>query len=287
MATLVALREADGDLKSAVDDMTGISWQALVMLIAGIVLITMLTQAFEFEAIRLLEGYWGTIVGPRHLSELGCRFHSWRNRQLRTTYKTLDKRAFADARNEMLTRNIDRKYVDILEGLRTGNPVAGATDADVTVAKQLDWVSFAHASDARRMERLEAVLDEYPTEEYRILPTRLGNTIRAYEDQVYDPREGRLEGSVLRIYHQLPLPLQSEHDQYRTRLDLYCSLSFVMALSAVAAVPLLAPVDWGLRAGASASLSILAVLSYRAAVASARGYGTALLTIKELQRSPL
>lgn len=287
MATLVALREADGDLKSALDDMTSVSWQALVMLVAGVVLITMLTQAFEFEAIRFLEGYWGTMAGPRHLSEFGCRFHSWRSGRLRTTYKTLDKRAFADARSEMLTRGIDRKYVDILEGLRTGNLVPGATDGDVAVAKQLDWLNFAHASDARRMERLETVLDEYPTEEYRLLPTRLGNTIRAYEDHVHDPSAGQLEGFVLRIYHQLPVPLQTEHDQYRTRLDLYCSLSFVMALSAVTAVPLLAPVDWRLRAGACVLLAILAVLSYRAAVASARGYGSALVTIKELRREPL
>ena len=186
----------------------------------------------------------------------------------------------------MLSRGIDRKYVDILEGLRTGNPSSGATSEEVTAAKSLDWFSFADAGDARRLARLERVLDEYPMDDYRILPTRLGNTIRAYEDQVHDPKEGQLEGFVLRIYHQLPVPLQIEHDQYRTRLDLYCSLSFVMVVAAAAAIPLLSPLGSASVAGVCGTLLLVAVLSYRAAVASARGYGTALVTIKELQLSP-
>jgi hypothetical protein len=115
------------------------------------------------------------------------------------------------------------------------------------------------------------------------MPTRLGNTLRAYEDRAHDPEEGRLEGLILRVYHRLPVSLQSEHDQYRSRLDLYCSLCFVLMLSAIAVVPSFLRLGWEYVTVTAGGLMIVATLSYRAAVASARGYGAAVEAISELR----
>ncbi len=38
------------------------SWGILIILLFGLVLTTMVTQAFSFGIIRLLEGYWGPVA---------------------------------------------------------------------------------------------------------------------------------------------------------------------------------------------------------------------------------
>ena len=45
------------DVSKTIHDITRINAASLALLVGGVVITTMLTQAFEFEAIRLLEGY--------------------------------------------------------------------------------------------------------------------------------------------------------------------------------------------------------------------------------------
>ncbi len=114
-----------------------------------------------------------------------------------------------------------------------------------------------------------------------MLPTRLGNLLRSYEDRAFQDLKGQtLAGAVQRVYHLLPIELRSEHDQHRTRLDLYCSMVLVATVVTVIAVLLLREIPgWTYLAGIIASGAAIAQLCYRAAIASADAYGHLLLQI--------
>ncbi len=118
----------------------------------------------------------------------------------------------------------------------------------------------------------------YPSLDYRILPTKLGNTLRTYEDKLHAVLGGSMEGMILRMYDSWPASLKDEHDHYRSRLNLYCSLFLVFLLSAAVAWPVLFIGNWLPPSLAMAMTISLAYFSYRAAIASARGYQTVLAT---------
>lgn len=274
-----SLRMVGGDAGRTVSLIASIGWTTLFLLIGSVVLMTMVTQAFEFEAIRLLEGYWGAGRTRSLLCDAGCTFHTWRRRRLRARRDSLERRAFAVARLTMLERGVPRHIVNILEADITGDDNGIGTDEEQTAARYLGWHSFARPAAVRRLSALDVRLLEYPSEDHRVLPTRLGNTLRSFEERAHDPKSGSLEGMVVRVFHQLPLAIQSEHDQYRTRLDLYCSMVIVFLLASAAAYPVLGWSDWRVPAVAVAVGLGLALLSYRAAIASARPYGIVLETI--------
>jgi hypothetical protein len=275
-------------LKQAIKDIGGMDLQSLILLIGSMVLVTTLTQAFEFAAIRFFEGYWGS---GRFLGLLGralSHLHLVKKRHLATRKKKLAYAAFAKARLDMLDRGIERWKVDILENKLHGRSLQGEPQEKLDEALKLDWFLWARPGDVRRLDAMELRSQEFP-KNHRILPTRLGNILRAVEDRVFDPSEGRLEGAVRRIFHLLPVPIQSAHDQYRARLDLYCSLTLVFAFSAIGI-----PVTWAFlpgwtveKASALAVGVVLALLSYRAAIASAKRYVETLWDIhEELTKRP-
>jgi hypothetical protein len=47
---------------------------------------------------------------------------------------------------------------------------------------------------------------------------------------------GSVETMVQELFDDLPFSLRVEHDEQRTRLDLYCSMVFVIALTTAIAV---------------------------------------------------
>ena len=147
-------------------------------------------------------------------------------------------------------------------------------------AEAFDWQPFAPADLMHQIEAVEATIDEYPAS-HRVLPTKLGNTLRAVEEVLPLGEEDDLEGAVIRRWSETSDAVQKEHDQYRTRLDMYCTLVFVFVALALLG-PLLLPHGPGYAKAATltslASL-FLALVSYRAAIASARGYTTVLRTI--------
>jgi hypothetical protein len=281
-----SLREADGDLSDAIGMIGSMSFSSLVLLLAAVVVATTVTQAFEFESIRLLEGYWGKSRLASWLADRLCGRHIKRRRRFEERKNELDDALFAFARQGMLQRGIPRSTVDILEAKRSGEPLPEGCEEEWEQVRGFDWQQFALPPDVRRVHELTAWLESsYPPLDYRILPTRLGNTLRAYEERAYEPGSGSLEGMVQRVFHELPASLQSEHDQPRRRLDLYCSLFLVFALAASAAFPVLIDFGWELPAIAAGVGVSLAWLSYRAAIESARAYGSALEAIGSFCRS--
>jgi hypothetical protein len=281
------LRIAKGDPVRAIQAISSMGWGSLVLVVGAIVLATMISQAFEFGAIRLLEGYWGTWWFASELSDLGCAVHIWQRDRLTRTKNALEDEAFARARTRMRVHPELRVIADILEARRLDEAMpVHSSDSDRQSALEHRWVDWARAKDVRRLNELTRRLKgDYPEVTHRVLPTRFGNVIRIYEDRVHTPGSGSLSGLVQRVFHELPFTLQLEHDQFRSRLNLYCSMVIVFVLAAVAAVPALGWSDWRAPAITAAVALAMALLSYQAAIASARAYGTVLETIGSVVES--
>ncbi len=263
----------------------------LVLLLFALVLTAMVTQAFEFGAIRALEGYWGNswiMRIPAHLGIAWQRF--WRDHLLKQRDLLLS-RAFQHSR--LLERNLiperKRYIVEIIQAELNGN-VSALTTGYVgrrreREAQDFDWRQFAPAALMRRLQQVETRIDEFPAD-HRLLPTRLGNTIRAVEQSLPLGDQEDLEGAVIRRWADTPPAVQQEHDAYRTRLDLYCTLVFVFAVLAILG-PILLPRVNGYSEAAIAyfvGFLVLGVVSYGAALASARRYTVVLKTIVNAPR---
>lgn len=277
----VFYRHHSMNLVDAIKRLTSGGIGELVLLLLVLVLATMITQAFSFEAIRALEGYWrrGMLAGLR---DRRIRSHASHRAALERRWLLERDRSFARARQRMLRGGTQRGLVDALEALVTGGDPGEELREE---AAQMGWRQFGDPAELARMDAIDARLRAYP-EEHRVMPTRLGNVLRAAEDSI-DDRQGEMEGYVLRNYPRIPDRLRLHHDQFRTRLDMYCTLVFVCTVLAAASQVLWFGVDgyglWIVVLGAV--YATLAVISYGAAVSSAIGYGTTLRTIKEVTRN--
>jgi hypothetical protein len=265
----------------------------LVVLLFAVVLATMVTQAFEFEVIRLLEGYWGNSLFTRGILHLSV------DRQQRKFYRLLRERnelTLRAFRESKLIENgiipADKQYiVDLIEAELSDGGAEARGWREKRKAREAQkykekWRQFAPAILISRLEAVESRIREYPRP-YRILPTKLGNVIRAVEDSIPTAQGDDLESFVIRQWDEIPNGLRKEHDQYRVRLDLYCTLMFVFLILAIIAAPLITLGSRYLVATivTSTAYLFLSFVSYGAAIASARGYGTALKAIADMNNT--
>jgi hypothetical protein len=275
----------------ALGSIAAVSLGGAVVLVVAIVVLTILTQAFAFEAIRVLEGYWGTLRPTEALADRRAR-------------KFEDARAALSERQADLTRRAWRSAREAIETAQSQAAARGDTDSDFCTwtpdmlaylgskllgqatlvqvtpdqrirALAIPWERFAPPDLLRRQVNVDKRLRDYPRPG-RALPTKLGNVLRAHEDQT---ARDRVETFVLELYDTLPATLQRQHDEHRNRLDLYCSMVFVLLFVAAVAVGRLAGQHPGWAAGCAGLLFAGIWLSYRAAVASARVYGLLIVEI--------
>ena len=254
----------------------------VVLLVAGVVVATTATQAFEFEAIRLLEGYWPPNRLAELMSDLFCAHQTSVRERLKTRLRKLRERALEQA-TTALRRDADERR-------RRGKPpIASERDLELIAAtvlrldidatpeerkssRKVPWIAHAPPRLTRRIDNVTRKLHEYPAGN-RVLPTRLGNVLRSYEEEAFPHNSGRLEGAVQRVFHQLPTSLQSEHDQHRNRLNLYCSLTVVLLAIMAVSLGLLWSLPWQDRLLIAAAGLMAARFAYRAAISSAHAYG--------------
>lgn len=268
--------------------LAGSGFGGALLALGAVIVLTMLTQAFAFEAIRLLEGYWGTARWSESLADRRCRhFASVRSALEKRRQVSLES-AWASAETQLVAQELERQKngetfltPDMLEVLKAAvlgrEAIVKLTDKTAVVkALQTPWEPFASPEMIRRRNNLSKRIRDYP-EPGRELPTRLGNIMRRFEDRT---QERQLEGYVMKVFHTLPLSLQIDHDDQRNRLDLYASMVFVLLFGGV--VSAVALITHPMYAVAATALSwMAAILSYRAAMASARAYGGILVTIVE------
>jgi hypothetical protein len=280
MATIftVQIRRANGSAAKAFALITEFGPSEIVLAIAAVVVGTVVTQAFEFEAIRALEGYWGPGRALNVLASWRCRRHVAKHDALSQRRDKALIAAFGVADVTMRRKQIPGRLVDVVKG-ELFDLDTGATDEELNAAMKVPWRQYGDAAQLRVVESIDERLRSFPPAAYRVLPTKLGNTLRAYEDRAAGRSNESLEGWVLRRFHTLPTAVQYEHDQHRSRLDLYCSMVFVAITVGVVGLVLLWPYKWVTRASMAGVATATAWLSYRAAIGSARAYGTTLEAI--------
>ena len=88
-----------------------------------------------------------------------------------------------------------------------------------------------------------------------------------------------LEGWVQRTYHRLPASLRAQHGLHRRRLDVYATLTLVMAVLGILGVAFLQSFGWEYAAWVVGLSVVGLALSYGAALEAAGGYVTALESI--------
>lgn len=168
----------------------------------------------------------------------------------------------------------------ILEARFLGRvPHRSPTDVEEVILTEFldrEWEAHVPATIIRRLNNATKLQRDYPAQR-NVLPTRLGNVLRHHEDETgITPIESYVEEQ----FDELPTSMQVSHDQRRTRLDLYCAMVVVIGVATVLAIGVL----WGADGYplVAAGLGTAAMfLHYRAAVASARLYGTTLVILAE------
>lgn len=274
------------NIADAVKELTGKPLGTLIVLAFSLLLATIVTQAFEFEIIRFLEGYYNSThrIIQAALS-FRIRRHEAKRGRLQHKHQQVERAAFMKARDKMLSMEgaYDRTLLDIIEdGLyQRKREIASAVESAIS---QINWRAQLPSHTRYKMDCIRARLESYPVSN-RVLPTRLGNVLRASEDKLPLARGENLEGFVIRHYDKLPPALKAEHKEFRTRLDMYCCLVLVFTALALLGIALLidAAPPWGVALFAG-SYWAMSYVCYEAAIASARGYGGALLEIGQQVR---
>jgi hypothetical protein len=253
----------------------------VVVLALIIVVTTMVTQAFSFEAIRVLEGYWGP--GPRIEALAGSwsKRHSDRRSALEKRYEELLEVAWTQVTESVRDENLKftvAMFSKLKERITGARATRTLTDDQRDRVRDLDWEARVRSNTLRQIRILELRLADYPRDASRVMPTRLGNVLRRYE---VETGADDIEGFVERVYRMMPFSMQLSHDEQRARLDLYCSMVFVLWCSAFVGMARFGWWAWPYTAAIVASAVAGSFVAYRAAVSSARYYGALLVGIAE------
>ena len=280
---IILLRHSQGDLGEALAALEDGWVAALLLALPMLVVTTLVIQAFSFEVIRLLEGYWAGVPLLRWAAPALIRHQVARRSALASARDRWQARAFDSARPAVMARLSPVQFV-ILERLVLLNSPPDEDSDDLKAAMTERWETDADAGHLFRRDEAHFAFEELP-DPHRMLPTRLGNVIRGTEDRLVEPGND-VSGFVQRHREAGSPRLLLQHDQFRTRLDMYCTIVLVCVGLAILAIGLLARVKaepsqtWWAVALVAASL-LLAQGSYRASIASARGYCAVL---RELSR---
>lgn len=249
-----------------------------VLAVPTLVVATLVTQAFSFEAIRVLEGYWPAAGPFSGLFRLGVWLQERRRGRLQRRLQRIQLGALNGLEPQLLSSGVPGMVVLALKA--DVQMVARPRDlsaADSRVADSFDWTPRLRPAVAAEIGRLARLIDGFP-EPHRMMPTRLGIVLRTAEDDLRHG-DGDVEGFMLRNRQHAPERLVVLHDLFRTRLEMYTNPVLVALVTASASIPVLGDIPAFAWVGVTGSLGAIGILSYRAAIASAKGYTSALLAI--------
>lgn len=249
-------------------------WSAgkVIGIVVASLAVSLVLHPLQFIMTQLLEGYWGT--SPLGVQAMTIRIVHHRNRRRdllvkAETHKNACRLFYGDLRGEKIK----------------GNPKLKDDPADL--ARQVGRVVRSRRGDqiisdliAEQEARSQA--DKYPSDARRILPTRLGNALRRFEDAAGS--QYGLRALVVAPHLHLVAPMH--HREYlidaRQALDSSIRICVVALIAAVLTVGfLLTHGLWILWALLPYSVSYL---SYRGAVSAAHGYGIVVASAIDLDR---
>jgi hypothetical protein len=241
--------------------------------VAGLVLATLavalILHPLQFAITQLLEGYWGTT--PLATAAMKLRIVHHRQRQRKLWYKATDSHdAWRGRCVELLQMDKDAgqnsqsldERIDGLIASERGDPF------------MLDVIA--------EQEALSQHANNYPADPTRMMPTRLGNALRRFEDSAGE--QYGLNATLIAPHIHLVVP--SRHLDYlidtRQAMDAAIRISAVgLIATALTAGLLLRDGIWLLWALVPYTISYLA---YRGAVSSAQSYGSVFASVIDLDR---
>lgn len=259
----------------------------LLGLFIALVTTTLVMQSLEFTAIRFLEGYWGSGFASAVPWRLGVALQALRYRLLVRSASRLEAAAF-EAVIPLIKKRFEKDFTlaAAIVALGRREPVEGVEPATVVRAQAYvdsrQWLEFAPAHLRNRIIAADIRSAAYPRQS-RLMPTRLGNTLRAVEGEMKgDVAGGRLRGYLIRNVARIDRSMLAEHHVHRRRLDMYAVMAVLCVLIAAGDLALLPPVtSWTFARWVAGVALVLAYLSYRGAILAATAYGTVLLAINE------
>jgi hypothetical protein len=269
-------RQKSLSMGTALQNITDDPKVVLILAIPVLVIATIFTQSFSFGAIRILEGYWWRRGPITWLRKAMIRHHVRRRDLLFKRRKEAARDAFNAVRGDLLdiytyavVCALERQALEL-------HVPALPTPEEQRKYNKAHWRTKCHAWDLARVEQFEKQRSDYPLKRSRIMPTRLGNVLRSTEDRL-SHAGADLEGFAMRRRSNVSQRIQQQHDQFRNRLDMYCTLVFVSTLLSASAIGFLATrVPLWEAAAAVIALTAFSCACYGSAVASARGYSAVL-----------
>jgi hypothetical protein len=235
-----------------------VAWLLVAALILGLLL-----HPLQFATVQLLEGYWGGSRLALAAASLRIKHYRRKWQELHERWTNHDdtiKKAFRDSEIAKVDPGVtELDYLD-------------SEDAD-------DLVPHVVARDV-----LEPLRDNFPTGR-RIMPTRLGNTLRRFED---------LAGSqygidVITTATHFGLIAPDRHQEYlddaRQQMDAAARLCSVAAIATVLTVAAL--FTDGLWLLIALAPYLFTYIAYRATIGAAEEYASAVSTLIDLNRFEL
>src|SRR5262249_21478237 len=108
------------NIGDAITALTNKTLGTIIVLVFALVLGTMITQAFEFAAIRCLEGYWPPFASRLGVTGALVRYQMWRAEHALSRLNERTRKAFRAAREEMHDQGISHDIVKYLQRVAYG-----------------------------------------------------------------------------------------------------------------------------------------------------------------------
>ncbi len=241
--------------------------------VTGLVLATLaaalILHPLQFAITQLLEGYWGTTPLATAAMKLRVVHHRKRQRQL------LDKAT--NSHDAWHGKSAELLQMDKDPG-QNSQPLDVRIDALMT-SKRGDPLMLDVIVEQEAMARYT---NNYPDDPTRMMPTRLGNALRRFEDSA--GKQYGLRATLIAPHIHLVAP--SRHLEYlidtRQAMDAAIRICTVGLLAtALTAGLLVRDGIWLLWALVPYAISYLA---YRGAVSSAQSYGSVVASVIDLDR---
>jgi hypothetical protein len=216
-----------------VEGVHSLGFQGVTVIVLAVLIVGMMIHPFQFAAIQFLEGYWGPGPLARTASLTRARIHLVRKNRY------LGQREVAAAKLAEALRVLEKPPGRAkIRGLRIE-------------ALQAHLGSTAFNTAVRR----------YPVEPHRVMPTRLGNMLRSYEDAAGKPFGRQAAEVTTHLMYLAP----SEHTEYvdDARTDLDLAVRFVISWVLVAITSFLLVWPYGLWITVPIGAYLLAWVSYR------------------------
>ena len=286
LTVIVQFRLANSvDILHVTQGLTSTLVEVAILTIPLFLVTKVLLQAFSFAAIRTLEGYWrkGGLAGLART--LMIRRHVRRKEALGKRRREASEKAFFAAKARMASKGIPCSIIDAFEAQVLHQDLPNLTEEESRRFTKMNWRTLCDAWHLAAVDHLLSQETAYPATS-RVLPTRLGNLLRATEDTL-ENATGDVEGFALRHHGKIPQRLQMQHDQLRSQLAMFCTIVFLGIL-----ISLFTPI---ILVGAKLSFTsigvicgsfvMVSVISYLAAIATASGYCAVLKQMDQTSRN--